>query len=105
MHPPWKILCGTASGTSHLRVGEPCQDYAHCRSFTVGDTPILVAACADGAGSASHAEVGARLACLGFLRAASVHLEAGLRVPDVTEQHFLAWYREARARLSMEACV
>jgi hypothetical protein len=66
---------------------------------------MFVAACADGAGSASHAQLGAKLACLGILRAASAQLEAGLRVPDVTAQHVQAWHEETRARLSMEACV
>jgi Protein phosphatase 2C len=101
----WKLLYGSAIGSSHERAGEPCQDYAHGRVFLVGTSPVLIVACADGAGSASHAQIGAKLACLTFLHAVSVSLEDGLRVADITQWHILQWYEKARRRLSLEACV
>ena len=51
-------------GTAHLRLGLPCQDACTCEELaTAGGEPWLVAVVADGAGSASRAEVGSRLAC------------------------------------------
>ena len=55
----WKIATATATGTSHLRGNMPCQD--RLAVALTGDG-WLIAAVADGAGSASLAEVGAELA-------------------------------------------
>lgn len=52
----WRVMAASATGRSHLDRGQPCQDaYA---SVQVGQT--LVAVVCDGAGSASHSDVGAR---------------------------------------------
>jgi hypothetical protein len=91
----WRLLAGSAAGTSHLARGEGCQDYGH--AVTVGG--VLVAACADGAGSASHAADGARLACLGFLHAAAEAVRRGEAV-DV-----IGCYVQARRRLALAACL
>ncbi|MCA9877652.1 MAG: protein phosphatase 2C domain-containing protein [Thermomicrobiales bacterium] len=55
----WQVLGASTLGASHRRQGLPCQDAwmaAECRG------EVLAVAVADGAGSASHAQVGARLA-------------------------------------------
>ena len=64
----WRTLFSSVAGTSHRRDGRPCQDAA--RVWSVRDVPHspLLLVVADGAGSASHAEVGARLACRTALR-------------------------------------
>lgn len=59
MSDGWRVLGARATGSSHQKRGQPCQDAwvaAHCPGN------VLAVAVADGAGSASHAEVGARLA-------------------------------------------
>src|SRR5579884_307004 len=103
MTPPWKLLCGSVVGTSHERRGEPCQDYAHGVLLAAGESPVLVAACADGASSAAHAAVGARLACLGMVRVACEALRAGLPAPDVDARCLLRWHERVRGALSLEA--
>lgn len=55
----WRIVPASVSGTSHQKRGLPCQDAYHWNRLPKG---ILVAAVADGAGSASLAEVGAEVA-------------------------------------------
>jgi Protein phosphatase 2C len=101
----WNLLVGSAKGTSHDRSGGPCQDFAQCRQFTVDTTPILIAVCADGAGTAARSEVGARLACTTLLDIAARTIEDGLAVRDVTSRHVRAWYEVARGRLSLQACL
>jgi hypothetical protein len=53
----WRATAVSATGTSHFRSGEACQDASRCELR--GDT--LLCAVSDGAGSAKHAAVGARI--------------------------------------------
>ena len=55
----WRIVAASVAGASHEADGTPCQD-AFAVRLLPGD--MLLAAVADGAGSAEAAEVGARLA-------------------------------------------
>lgn len=64
----WRVIGASVQGTSHLKTGAPCQD-AH--AWTLLPDHTLLAAVADGAGSADWGEVGAQLAVettLGCLR-------------------------------------
>jgi hypothetical protein len=57
----WRLLAASIPGTSHEASGTPCQD-AHCPDgpFEL-DERLLVAAVADGAGSAEHAQAASAL--------------------------------------------
>jgi hypothetical protein len=100
---PWKLLCGSAAGTSHQRQGDGCQDYAHGVVLATGHSPVLVAACADGAGSASQAALGARLACLAFIHLACEAFREGLPVQDIDARRTLGWHERVRGLMSLEA--
>jgi hypothetical protein len=66
----WRFAAARAPGTSHLKTGLGCQDDLACAIAADG---TFVAAVADGAGSASMAEVGARTAVqvvVGFVQKA-----------------------------------
>lgn len=55
----WKVVAASVAGVSHEKTGQPCQDAHGARQLAdIG----LIAAVADGAGSAALAEVGARIA-------------------------------------------
>ena len=54
----WIVCAASVTGTSHVRSGLPCQDSS---SYRVSDG-VLIAAVADGAGSASMSDVGSTLA-------------------------------------------
>lgn len=56
---PWKVAGASVTGSSHERLGQPCQD-AH--AWAVGSEARLIAAVADGAGSAALGREGAQLA-------------------------------------------
>jgi hypothetical protein len=102
MKPPWKLLCGSVVGTSHKCLGESCQDYAH--AVIVGkESPCLVAACSDGAGSASHAGLGSKVACLTFIRMVSQDLRDGRQVAGIDAGQVFDWYSRVRGQLSLEA--
>lgn len=55
----WKVVSTSIAGTSHQKKGLPCQDAHHWQLHSDG---VLVAAVADGAGSAAISEVGADIA-------------------------------------------
>lgn len=54
----WRIAKAKVIGTSHQRIGTPCQDGFYV--LTSGDT--LIVAVSDGLGSATHSEIGADIA-------------------------------------------
>src|SRR6266566_495612 len=63
----WTALGESVTGTSHRARNVPCQDAFRFRAFgSMAEWLVIVAA--DGAGSASHAEIGATLACDEFVR-------------------------------------
>jgi hypothetical protein len=88
----WKLVFGSVKGTSHVQSGLPCQDY--CAGIIVGTT--LVAACADGAGSAEFSQLGSKAAVDRFLQVASSD-------PVPTKEQVEAWVDAARACLMEEA--
>lgn len=62
----WQAIGASAIGTGHIRSGKPCQDY---HGYRILDD-CIIAAVADGLGSASKSEEGSRLAvnaCLEYL--------------------------------------
>jgi hypothetical protein len=67
----WRFVAAQAVGTSHLKANLPCQDRLACEVLSDGS---LIAAIADGAGSAAKAERGAELA----VRTVIGHLKLGL---------------------------
>jgi serine/threonine protein phosphatase PrpC len=54
----WKVVAASAKGSSHEKTDIPCQD-AHYWKVIDG---VLLAAVADGAGSATHSDLGAKIA-------------------------------------------
>ena len=88
----WKLIFGSVQGTSHVQSGLPCQDY--CAGAIAGTT--LVAACADGAGSAEFSQLGSKAAVDRFMEVAS-----GDVAP--TKEQFESWIDAARERLLEEA--
>ncbi|QDZ40871.1 protein phosphatase 2C domain-containing protein [Euhalothece natronophila Z-M001] len=54
----WTVINYSAIGTKHQEQGLPCQDYSNYRHYD----DVVIGAVADGAGSAKHSDVGAKLA-------------------------------------------
>ena len=55
----WKVSSTSVCGSSHEKLGTPCQDASF---WSVQENNIFFAAVADGAGSASRSDVGAQIA-------------------------------------------
>lgn len=101
----WKLVYGSARGTSHERLGQPCQDRVFGSRLVLGREVFLIASCADGAGSASNSDEGAELASRRIAQIISADLEEGLAVENIDRDRFLAWQRQLRTELSDMATI
>jgi serine/threonine protein phosphatase PrpC len=57
---PWQAVAVSAKGTKHERSKQPCQDYGDYEILSDGE--VIIGVVSDGMGSASHSEVGSKLA-------------------------------------------
>lgn len=96
----WRILIDSVAGTSHTRDGLPCQDYSLHNVVRARGSNVLVVACADGAGSASHADTGARLACDAAVREMIKQL---LETENTTDECIRSAGEQARRELKQTA--
>jgi len=97
----WRHLAASVQGASHVRSGVPCQDFS-----VVADLPHgggLLLACADGAGSARHAEVGAETACRTLAAEVSRFTGGGGRIDALTHDTAAAWLDSVRAAIQAQA--
>jgi hypothetical protein len=94
----WTVLGESVAGTAHRSRKVPCQDAFRFRTFGLSGGWLMIAV-ADGAGSASHSETGATLACEEFVR----RVEAF--VPDelFTRDGMTALFAEVRNALFAQA--
>jgi hypothetical protein len=84
----WRFAAARSTGTSHLKIGLPCQDRLACVALPHS---TLIAAIADGAGSATMSEIGAEIAVNSVISELRQTLEAG-------RTDYAALMREAAAQ-------
>lgn len=91
-------------GTSHIASGQPCQDHhTHLSIEDTAGSPVAIFVVTDGAGSASQAETGARLACQSFARLVAEYIAGGGRVESISRDLAGRWVMGVVYRLSMKA--
>jgi len=101
---PWKYALASVTGTSHGKSDLPCQDFSVCRVLnTVNNTPVLVAIAADGAGSATHSQVGASLLCSVFMEEIAQFLEAGNELGDLDSSIIGNWLYSFQDQVQVKA--
>ena len=94
----WTALGESVTGTSHRTQNTPCQDAFRFQIFG-SMTEWLVIVVADGAGSASHSEIGATLACEEFVR----RVQATEHQVPFSREGMIALFADVRAALFVEA--
>lgn len=99
----WKLLFQSVRGTAHERNQQPCQDYCLTRLQQTPRGPILLLACADGAGSASLAHLGAWHSCQQVLRLVQQDLAEGLTVDAIERDTVLSWFLRLHRVLEQQA--
>ncbi|SRR5579871_508870 len=100
---PWRHVAASVIGASHQRLGGVCQDANACIVVSNplhGD--VLLAVVADGAGSATQAEVGASMACQSITESAARFL-ACRRLGRITRTTVENWIRAFQQGVSSTA--
>jgi len=77
----WRVVAASVQGSSHEKTGKPCQD-AH--KWRILDNDWIVAAVADGAGSAAHSDIGASVAVSHAVRLLSERIAERSRTGTLT---------------------
>lgn len=89
----WRFAFASEIGTSHVRMGMPCQDASVCEIVTdASGAQVLVALASDGAGSAPKADEGASFACAMFFSLIAEWLSRN-SIGDLTRDYFAEWLR------------
>lgn len=96
----WTWIGASCRGTAHVRDGSRKQDAFRC-GLSPDSSKFIVAAVADGAGSATHSRAGAALTTRIITSRAIAHHSQTSRLPDDDLIH--EWVDEIRDRLRMAA--
>jgi hypothetical protein len=100
----WRYALASVVGASHRTSSQPCQDASRCQVVrSRRDGPVLVAAVSDGAGSASHSQAGATLACTLFVDAVASHLASGGRLSLLDRPFLHAWLARFQDQVAARA--
>lgn len=100
----WRAAYASAIGTAHQRLGTPCQDAARCVVIGAADgTEVLVAAVADGAGSASRSHIGAALAVEAFLAAFGDAAAADTALGRIDRGFVVDWIARVQGEIGARA--
>jgi Protein phosphatase 2C len=99
----WTWAAARSTGTSHIKLGKPCDDYAACLELNTSPRPALIVVAADGAGSACHSSSGSRIAARSFVRSAARHLHEGKSVEQITKDLVTEWLDDIRDRIAAVA--
>lgn len=95
----WKFVYSSVIGTSHIRSSQPCQDASRVVCHHSQGRDVLIAVCADGAGSAAWSGEGAILARDTAIAALCGLIDGELRLADITKADIVSVCKSARAAL------
>jgi len=100
----WRYIAASVIGTSHEKVGGACQDANDCQLYLLpSGERVLIAAAADGAGSAPCGGEGAATACSVFVGLANDHLDAGQSVDQISLETAQSWITSIQDSLEQQA--
>lgn len=104
IHGGWRYIAASVIGTSHEKSGGACQDANGCFIHVCPDgETILVAAVADGAGSALAGGEGAAKSCAALLDLIAQHLASSYNADGIALNTAKSWITSIQATLDAEA--
>jgi hypothetical protein len=99
----WSWAGASSTGTSHLKAGTGCDDAGACLELPLRNGPILIAVVSDGAGSARHSSIGARIVASSICRSALAFAGRGGRTSEIDGEIADAWLDDIRDRIEQAA--
>ena len=99
----WKAVYDSVQGTSHDVRGLPCQDSCRVVSYSIESDELLIAVCADGAGSAEHSDIGSLIACDRFVEICESHFVDAGSLDEVSNELVSDWLTQIRSSISAKA--
>ena len=98
----WSYATASVIGQAHVNQETVCQDRLLCRTFfNETDGEVLIAAVADGAGSTTHGQVGAEIACEFFAEQVEKFLSSGnASVGSLNEDFGKLWIEFFQTKIS-----
>jgi hypothetical protein len=100
----WRYVAASVIGTSHEKAGGTCQDANDCQIYALpAGEKVLIAAVADGAGSAVCGGEGAARTCRALLGLMDEYLDSGRTVEQVTRDTVRSWMATIQNLLEEEA--
>lgn len=99
----WRVASACEIGTSHLKSGIPCQDSVAQSIIRTKRGNVLVSVVCDGAGSATHSEIGSWLAANTFVELVEVYLKSGGLLIDIDRSRVVSWVEATRTSLTQRA--
>jgi hypothetical protein len=95
----WTWASARATGTSHIIAEKGCDDFGACTEVHAPNGSALIAVVSDGAGSAEHSSIGARLTCSGFSRCAARFIRDAHSVADISVEEVRQWIDDIRDQI------
>ena len=101
----WRYANASVIGQAHINQETVCQDRLLCRTIeTKSDGEVFVAVVADGAGSTSHGQIGAEVACETFAAQVTDFLHTGnASVSSLNEDFGKFWIEFFQAKIKLIA--
>lgn len=100
----WRFAAASVTGTSHLAASRGCDDACRCEIVTGADgSAVLLAAVADGAGSAQAGARGSALACSSIIEQVRVWLAAEADPGALSHATARNWLEGVRESIAEEA--
>jgi hypothetical protein len=99
----WSFVYHSEPGSSHVKDGRPCQDFSLATNVSTEHGDVLIAACADGAGSAEFSAIGAEIACGHVIEKIAEALQAGLAPSHIDGPKFSEWFGSVHNGLTAKA--
>jgi hypothetical protein len=92
----WAVVHASVIGSSHATSGAPCQDACNVLKKMIGDEDVLIIAIADGAGSASHSQIGSSEAVQYLVKVVS---QADFQLQTIDQEKMRSWFDEVLVHL------
>jgi Protein phosphatase 2C len=101
---PWRIVRASVVGSSHIKAGEPCQDFSlHELIYTAQSGQILVAVISDGAGTAEQAALASSTTCHEFVALVRLFIADGGQISSLDRTRAEHWVKQIVEKLERQA--